>query len=64
MAAAGQEVSLGQACPQGCTSGEGRAEKEGMQEPPKAVTCWRKRWGKDLGDISLKSGRLSREEPA
>lgn len=31
--------------------------------PPKPITCWRKRWGKDLGDITLKSGRLSRGEP-
>lgn len=42
----------------------GEAEKEGMQEhPSKPVTCWRKHWGKGLGDISLKSGHLSRGEP-
>lgn len=47
--AAGQEVSLGQACPQGCTSVEGRAEKEGMQEPPETHYLLEKALGEGLG---------------
>lgn len=42
-------MSLGQACPQSCTSGEGRAEEEGMQEPPKTCYLPEKALGKGLG---------------
>lgn len=58
-----EEVPLRQACPQGCTSKEGKQRKKGSKSTPKPVTCWKKHWGKGLGDISLKSGHLSRGEP-
>lgn len=43
-------------------SSEGRGRDE--QDTLRACTCRRKRWEKDLGDVPLKSGRLSRGEPA
>lgn len=43
-------------------SREGRGRDE--QDTLRACTCRRKRWEKDLGDVPLKSGRLSRGEPA
>lgn len=50
-------MSLGQACPQGCTSVDGRAEKEGMQEPPETHYLLEKALGEGLGVLEL--GRAS-----
>lgn len=52
-------MSLRQACTRGCTSKQGKQRKKGCKRAPKPVTCWRKHWGKGLGDISLKSGHFS-----